>query len=70
MDLRWTQEKEAEALNILSDKDGVEKNRRYYYVREKFQIVELGGLRRKRDGKLMATEESITSIITDVHAAK
>jgi len=44
----------------------------YYHVGEKFQllVVELGKLRRvprKRDGKLMATEESFASIIRDVH---
>ena len=72
MDVNWTAEREAEAVRILVDKPGTVKNRRYYHVRQHFQVVELGGLRRvckKNSGKLMTTQESFTSIIQDVHKA-
>ena len=72
MDSQWTEETEAEALRILSDDPTVEKNRRYYHVREKFAVVDVAGIRRvqrKRDQRIMATASHFTEIIRDVHVA-
>jgi len=68
----WTAETDTEAVRILTDAPNVEKNRLYYHVRQHFELVELGGVRRVRkkcNGKFMATEESFTNIIQDIHIA-
>jgi len=71
--MEWTEETNTEAVRILSEKvpDSM-KDRRYYHVRKTFELVELGGVRRVRrirDQKLMATIESFSTIVKDVHVS-
>jgi len=46
MDSKWTAERDAEAVKILTDDASVNKDRRYYHVREKFDLIEVAGVRR------------------------
>ena len=41
MDSKWTAERDAEAVKILTDDSSVNKDRRYYHVREKFDLIEV-----------------------------
>jgi len=72
MDSKWTAERDAEAVKILTDDNSIYKDRRYYHVREKFELIEVAGVRRvrrKRDQRIMAVVENFTSIIRDMHVA-
>lgn len=71
MEPQWDEARQAEAIKILTD-DTVERNRRYYHVREKFEVVDVAGVRRvrrKRDQLLMATSDLVPAIIRDMHVA-
>jgi len=68
----WTAEEQAKVVAILSGKWIGSKDRKYYHILEKFELVELSGLRkvrRKKGGKIMATVESFATIVKDIHDA-
>lgn len=72
MDSKWTAERDAEAVKILTDDASINKDRRYYHVREKFDLIEVAGVRRvrrKRDQRIMAVVDSFYNIIRDMHVA-
>ncbi|KAL4126393.1 hypothetical protein QTP88_010615 [Uroleucon formosanum] len=72
MDSKWTAERDAEAVKILTDDASVNKDRRYYHVRQKFDLIEVAGVRRvrrKRDQRIMSVVDSFHSIIRDIHVA-
>ena len=61
-----------EAIRILSDDVGVNKDRQYYHVRGTFDLVEVAGvrkIRRKRDKRIMAVVDKFCDIIRDVRVA-
>lgn len=71
-DSQWTVDRDLEAIRILSDVPDVLKDRRYYHVRETFELVEVAGIRRvrrKKDQKIMAASETFVNIIRDMHVA-
>lgn len=68
----WTAEKDRNVILMLNGNWSGPKDRKYYHALKKFNLVELGGVRRvqrKRDKKLMAPVESFMTIIKDVHDA-
>jgi hypothetical protein len=72
MDSKWTAERDAETVKILTNDGSINKDRRYYHVREKFELIEASGIRRvrrKRDQRIIAVIENFTSIIRDMHVA-
>lgn len=72
MDSKWTVKRDAEAILILTNDPTVIKNRRYYHVQEKFELIEVAGVRRvrrKRDQGIMAIVENFPDIIRDMHVA-
>lgn len=75
MDTKWTEERDARAVNTLIDVISMNKNRRYYHVRKKFDFtflkVPAGVLRvrLKRNQCIMAVVERFPSIIRDMHVA-
>jgi len=72
MESRWTVEIKAEAVWILKNYIDIEKNRRYYQVRDKFELIDVTGVqkvRHKCDQCIMAIKLSHTDIIQDVHVA-
>ncbi|KAL4148163.1 hypothetical protein QTP88_002447 [Uroleucon formosanum] len=44
MDSKWTAERDAEVVQILTDDASINKDRRYYHVHEKFDLIEVAGL--------------------------
>jgi len=41
MDSKWTAEREIEAVKMLTDETSINKDRRYYHVREKFDLIDV-----------------------------
>lgn len=72
MDFRWTAERDAEAIRVLTDESTIKKDRRYYHIHEKFDSIEVADVRRvrqKRDQGIMAVLKNFRSIMRDMHAA-
>jgi len=65
----WTVERQAAVIQVLNDEWTGEKDRKYYHTKKKFELVILGGLQRvrRKNGKIMATNESHASIVKEIH---
>lgn len=74
-DLLWTDEHEAEVIKSVQAKSNsgeIIKNRKFYYYRANFKIVNFAGVTkvaRIKDGRIMATKPNVFSIIKDLHIA-
>ena len=70
MDAHWTHERNAEAIRTLEGSSDAKKDRRYYHIRNTFELVEVAGVkqvRRKRDRGIMAVDDNMNNIIRDIH---
>ena len=69
----WTSEYEKEIIQILSDWTTVVKRpRQHYHLYQKYEIITLGGVSKvviKKNSLIMATKESVLSVIKDIHVS-
>lgn len=69
----WTEEKESQVLETLlvnPNDTTYQKNRRYYYIKSNFKLINLAGVNkvgRIKDDKLIATKTDVLQIVKDLH---